>query len=243
MVIISHYVRGWGGSSALSHPHQLKKNVVLDIICTRLSPFPEGPFYLSCNDDHLFMKVTENFTVICTPKFEEANEFYIIPTYDGEHPHEFAIVYYDKPVIKSLDPVPRYLNAPVGLCGQNVGPLHMKFDVKAHNSRLALHSRLEKSFHPVEKDPWISGRDIFYINCARRGWKKNAYICVRARRGQYITACVPSTEEHNEERHIFMLFRLIHPNDVKGSKKNHATTRGGSPTGSSIELVEMPEPK
>ena len=81
-------------------------------------------------------------------------------------------------------------------------------------SRLTLHNRLLKHYNPVDIAPWMDGRKVFFINCARRRARRDGYICVRLvtsrRRGrpELKTGCVPTKRSHNE-RDTWMLFRLL----------------------------------
>ena len=68
---------------------------------------------------------------------------------------------------------------------------------------------------------WTLSRDVFFINCSRRKFQRDGYLCVKAaQRGRhrihsdfFHTACVPSLKEHNDVDK-FMLFRLL-PSSVR----------------------------
>ena len=111
-----------------------------------------------------------------------------------------------------MAPIPRYLHVPVGLFGQNAGPLHLKNHALDSQSRLTLQSRLVKKYTPLDIGPWVNGSDVFFINCSRRAARLDGYICVklvtRGRTPELITACVSSKNKHNE-RNTWMLFRLL----------------------------------
>ena len=163
-----------------------------------------------------------------TRDIKQASAFYVFPNEDGGHSYEFIIGYYgdSRKVLKrkastltstpwpKMDPIPRYLHAPVGVLGNNFGPLHLKNHVLESQSRLTLHNRLLKHYTPVDIAPWVDGRDVFFINCARRRAKRDGYICVKlvtsrgGGRPELTTACVPAKRFHNE-RDTWMLFRLL----------------------------------
>ena len=189
-----------------------------------------GPYLIACNNDRIFWTVNpdNNYAVEATQDIKQASAFFIFPNEDGSHPYEFIIGYYgdSRKVLKrmastltstpwpEIDPIPRYLHAPVGILGNNFGPLHLKNHMLQSQSRLALHNRLLKHNNPVDITPWVDGRDAFFINCARRMAKRDGYICVKlvtTRRGgrpELRTGCVPTKRSHNE-RDTWMLFRLL----------------------------------
>lgn len=92
----------------------------------------------------------------------------------------------------------------------------MRFDVKEHESRLTLQSRLSRQYHPVEITPWVTGREAYFISTTRRFLRRTGYICVKRRGGGYRTAVVPSVEAHSEASRVYMVFRLIRPELFKG---------------------------
>lgn len=173
------------------------------------------------------MNPEDGYTIEATRNISNASIFYVIPSDSGKYPYEFIIGYYGDnrkalrrtsstltPVSRrEVDPLPRYLSAPVNTFGTNPGPLHLKFTVDHHDSRLTLQSRLIKGYKPVDTNTWVSGREAFYINCARRTLQKDGYICVKLIPGRrnapdLFTACVPSRRHHND-RNVWMLFRLL----------------------------------
>jgi len=178
--------------------------------------------------------------VEATQKVENASLFYVIPKDDGVHPYDFIIGYYgDKQLTrmpstlslhdKQVESVPRYLNAPVNIVGVNPGPLHLQYEVQEKRSRLTLLSRLVKGYSPVDTKAWVSGRDLFFINCARRTWKKDGYICVKqitvpGQQQRLITACVSSVKNNNE-RDLWMLFRLL-PASYRDTTSLHGEADG-----------------
>ncbi len=181
-------------------------------------PTLEGPFLISCSDDKVFLKVNDQSQIVGDENHTMGSLFYLVPTYDSDHPHEFSITHFSEKKFRDIDPVPRYLNAPTNICGKNHGPLTIRFDVKEHESRLTLQSRLHTHYNPVEITPWVTGREAYYISCARRPFRKTGYICVRRRGGRYITTCVPSIEYHSDASRQYMVFRLIRPELFQGGR-------------------------
>ena len=176
----------------------------------------------------MFWRVNQenDFAVEATTEIHNASLFFIIPNDDGIHPYEFLVAYYGEnrkglrrvmstlsPLThKYVDPIPRYLSAPVDVLGHNSGPLHLKDEVGEKDSRLTLHSRLVGPKTPIDTRNWVTSRDQYFINCSRRRFRVDGYISVnRVRRGReytYHTACKASLKEHNN-RNVGMLFRLL----------------------------------
>ena len=153
-----------------------------------------------------------------------ASLFYIFPNEDGKHPYEFILAFYGdgRSAVKRatstlipdtshiVDPIPRYMSAPVNVLGYNAGPLKLSFTASHSSSRLTLHSRLVKDYTPIDIKNWVNGKEAFFLNCARRLMKRDGYVCVkRQRQHRLTTACVPSTSSH-DETNTWMLFRLLH---------------------------------
>ena len=61
--------------------------------------------------------------------------------------------------------------------------------------------------HPVDTGIWLSGRDAYFINCARRKWKKDGYLAVSELRTEYRVGCAASKADHENGK--WMLFRLL----------------------------------
>ena len=185
-----------------------------------------GPFLVACGGKRQLYWSVDNsdHTVHATPNIKNASLFFVIPNDEGKHPHEFHIHYMGDNRklltrrVSSLTPlsqpavemIPCYLSASVSAFGTNSGPLQLKYHVVG-KSRLILESRMGAG-GPVSPSTWVSGHEVFFINCTRRRLKRDGYICVkrqgRHNEDRWITACVPSTRLHNEED-IFMLFRLL----------------------------------
>ena len=204
-----------------------------------------GPYLVACCDDKIFWRVNkaDKFAVEATRKVDDASLFYVFPSDSGAHPYEFIIGYYGdepnqpatslstvSPLGKTqIEPVACYLNAPVNIVGENSGPLRLQYEVQEKCSRLTLLSRLVKGHSPVDTKAWVSGRDLFFINCARRTWKKDGYICVKqitvpGQQPRLITACVSSVK-HNNERDLWMLFRLL-PASYRDTTSLHGEADG-----------------
>ena len=184
-----------------------------------------GPFVIAFGDKLLqYWTVNDDYTVRATRNPQNASLFFIVPS-DNKHPNEFHITYMGdnwrllKKRVSTLTPasqrpiqaIPRYLNASVSVFGTNPGPLQLRNYVSS-SSQLLLFGRVSNEKGPVSPQRWLQGRDMFFINCARRRFKKDGYIAMRKRqrcgRVEWITSCVPRREDHNEFS-IFMLFHLL----------------------------------
>ena len=176
-----------------------------------------------------------NYTVHATTDISNASPFFVFPTDEGSHPYEFHITYKDnnqrsqkkqdtssasKPD-QVTEQIPRFLSAPVTICGVNKGPLQLKHLIM-EEGRLVLETRIGKDKGPVDPQNWLNGQEVFFIKCARRRFKRDGYICVKQqRRGgedEWITACVPFKFLH-DEREFFMLFQLL-PASYKPQSQN-----------------------
>ena len=170
--------------------------------------------------------MSDDYTVHGTSNLRNASLFFIISNDNGKHPYEFHITYIGdnrqalKKRVSSLTPlgqkpieaIPRYLNAKVSVIGTNPGPLRLQYHVSGR-SRLLLFGRVAKDEGPISSETWTQGRDMFFINCARRKMKRDGYIAMKRRHvrnatDDWITCCVPHHLHHNESS-VFMLFRLL----------------------------------
>ena len=190
-----------------------------------------GPFLISCSSGKLFLTVNVNngYSVEGTDKIRHASEFYIFPTEEGKHPYEFKIAHMNGGSSKlrrtstllsshertKSSEVPSFLNVPTNIIGRNSRPLRMQYAVRAVDSRLALRSRIKSTARSVSTVPWVTGKDIFYIQCARRSYKRASFLALRQQtrregNASYRLTAVPSVDDHNE-RTTFMLFKLMSP--------------------------------
>ena len=187
---------------------------------------------------NIFWKVNsdeEIYSIGATIDLNQASLFYILPDDDGKHIHEFRIGWkisncreklikrtrsiLHPDTVNDLEPLCRYLDAKVNVTGRNPGPLQLKSGVDNSHCRLTLHSRLigrSRSKAPIDIKVWASGKEEFFICCARRRLKVDGYIAIkrtlagreREAEERYTTACVPKQACHNE-RDTWMLFRLL----------------------------------
>lgn len=179
--------------------------------------------------------------MIATRDLRQASLFFVVPTDDGENQYEFLIAHYgdtglapknirrrssglSNPSVFDLPPVGRYLAAPLSTFGKNPGPLFLRSSVSQTQCRFVIHHRLShqsKKGLVADLATWTLSRDVFFINCSRRKFKRDGYLCVKAAKGGrrgigsdvHYMACVPSLKEHND-RDTFMLFRLL-PSSVR----------------------------
>ena len=121
--------------------------------------------------------VNENFEVVCTDDPSKASQFYVIPNDDDDD--QFGIAYNAKSSQQDMWPITCYLSVPTNLSGHNPGPLKVTEHPSSKDLSMTIESPLKRSSVPADLDKWVSGEDIFYINCARRFVFSNAYICVK----------------------------------------------------------------
>ena len=121
-----------------------------------------------------------------TDDVSEASEFFVVPCEEEGKRRHFSIFYNSKTKLKQRDakpcmrvkPIARYLCAYVNFRGICDNPLELKLNAKESKSMLVLHDRRSKHLHPVDLTDWINGKEIFYINCKHRAFKKDSYLSV-----------------------------------------------------------------
>lgn len=126
--------------------------------------------------------------ILVTEDMNEASEFFIVPCEENGTGRHFSIFHNSESKLKQPDakrkmrvkPIPRYLCTYVNFRGVSDGPLELKLNAKESKSMLVLHDRRSKHLHPAELTDWINGKEIFYINCKHRSFKKDSYISVAA---------------------------------------------------------------
>ena len=201
----------------------------------------DGPFFITCGSggDGPFLRVdpTNHDAVVATRDISTASPFYILPNDNPDIPNEFYIAHYEdisdthkvtrrKSEISvfsehrsKISSVPKYLEAPLNWLGRNRGPLFMRDTVSEESSRFVLHHRVINNDKPRPNplNSWVSGGDMFYINCSRRRHRKDGYLCIRRihlrqprqqDNEDFITACVRDIGYHDNVN-VFMLFRLL----------------------------------
>ena len=150
-----------------------------------------------------------NYTVHVTNDIRNASPFFIIPNDEGKSAYEFHIVYKgdDQHLQKKqevsttskpqhfTEQIPRYLSAHLTIGGVNTSSLQLKHHV-LNESRLILENRIGEDKGPVNPQNWVNGREVFFVRCTRRRFRRDGYICVKQqrRRGsedEWIIACVP----------------------------------------------------
>ena len=134
--------------------------------------------------------------VMGTTKREQASLFYVIPTDEGRHPHEFYIGYMGdemdalhlpkgpaNPIskVKQLAPIPQYVMAELNMLGRCDGPLEVSAGAYRNQVRFSLHNSAAKKSAAlrtsVDTGKWAQGEG-FFINCARRVFKLDGYIAM-----------------------------------------------------------------
>lgn len=182
---------------------------------------------------------------------ENASKFYIKPSGNPKHPDEFYICYYDHDLHEVntddefdetkeyIEPIPRYLKTPTNILGSTPGPLQLGYYVKSKETRLVLVSNVRKHGQPpVSLSAWMSGREICFIQCARRRQRKG-FIAVIKVGGSYHTCCVHS--KHNEDESTsFMLFQLVKTPDTKTGKTEDTPGQDVGPLMPHMTFPEFP---
>ena len=231
-----------------------------------------GPFIISCNNDGVYLTVNkdENDSLEGTININKASTFHIVPS-DGSHPNEFMIIYCSEDTSSRRDQLrrgstslnvhlqqavrsmPKYLNADTSVRGKNPGPIYMEMKVEESCAKLVLQSRVLTKKHQMVMDTtsWVNGRDVYFIRCARRRFKKEGYLCMKFKPGQdrappYRIKIVPSTDAHNEDNK-FMLFRLLPvsvkqlmmPQIERNDSSDDTQTGSSDDTSSRLELEKL----
>ena len=190
----------------------------------------------------LYWSVNDDYTIHATTDIMNASPFFIIPNDEGSNAYEFHIAYRQpsqgEQASSSMEPILRYLSAPLTICGVNMGPLQLKHLIM-EEGRLVLETRIGKDKGPVNPQNWVNGREAFFVRCARRRFKRDGYICVKQQgRGEWITACVPFKFFH-DERDTFMLFRLL-PTYYREQQSQNAS---GTHTEDAVHVPNNPTSK
>ena len=169
--------------------------------------------------------------MLATRDVSQASRFFVAPTDDGHNRYEFHIVHYSdscslKPELYrrssstfsqfdrcEVQPIASYLSAPLNMLGKNSGTLVMKNSAEEEECRFVLHHRLSRQKSRTtafDLATWTSSREIFYINCSRRSFKRDGYLVIKweEKSDSFITACVSSIKDHGNAD-TYMLFRLL----------------------------------
>ena len=154
-----------------------------------------------------------------------ASKFYVKASNNAKHPDEFYICYFDVDLSEHrkirphdqfdktkeyVEPIPRYLQTPIDMLGHNPGPLKLGYHIKSRNTRLVLVNAVRSHRQPpVSLSVWMSGREMCFIQCARRRQRKG-YIAVTMDqfRTGYHTCCVHSKCNESQPS-SFMLFQIV----------------------------------
>ena len=181
----------------------------------------------------LYWTVDKGHHVTATSKKENALKFYIKPSNNPKHPEEFYICHYDADISADelqdkdevdetkefVEPIPRYLVTPTDAFGRNPGPLKLEYHVRSRDTRLSLVSCFRRRHQaPVSLSEWISGREMCFIQCARRKHMKG-YIAVMRNKyhGHYETCCVHS-KRNEDEYFSFILFQTVRTLETRANR-------------------------
>ena len=197
-----------------------------------------------------------------TLDINKASPFHIVPS-DGSHPNEFMIVYYNEKAActvrdhklkrgsttlnahlqMAVSPMPRYLKANTTITGNNHGPITMEMKVDETCARLVLQGRIASNKHHMIMDTslWVAGREVYFIRCARRRFKKEGFLCMKYKpslEGLPYRLKIVSSTEKDDENH-FMLFRLL-PLSLKQQSELYTETDENDPQpGDHLELEKL----
>lgn len=186
------------------------------IISTHVYILIDGPFFICCNRENIFLSVSDSRQIEATQDINHASKFYIVRCDEGDDHffivHEAPTSLWNGNVTKfeKMPPVPMYLRALMNWRRRSTPtkPLMMEMNV---NSRLSIHSRKDKEFHPAKLAEWVSQKEVFFIKCKNQAklFPKSSYLCVYQPEGEatYVTGCKPDIRSDDSKR--FMLFRLI----------------------------------
>lgn len=187
----------------------------------------EGPYFISCDDARVFLKVVlddkDHASLYGTTTIEEASLFNIVLTDDGANPYEFYIGWQKSETVDMPGTI-RYLNAPLSIGGHNKGPLSLESRGKKQNSIFCINNRLIDTIcgllqgsENINPEIWCKGFESFLIRCSRRSFGIDGFMAVQrtdsAAVEQYQTICRPSASGC-DDRHLFMTFQL-HSQDKK----------------------------
>lgn len=174
----------------------------------------------------------ERHVVLATSDINNASEFCIVPSDDKMGINEFYIVYYkqmeeagakdtkgsrysvlcDAQDDENSSSISLYVDAPQSVWGNNPGPLPVRDAVSQKTCRFVLNERLlsDKGLDPASLEQWTNGKEMFYISCSRRAFRRDGYLAVRKQAGghQYLTCCISDISSHDNQN-TFMLFRLL----------------------------------
>jgi hypothetical protein len=196
-----------------------------------------GPFLIvsdSLNCESVYFFVDEDtMSLQATTNKSLASHFYIINSDKGTLVQDFHIVYAGTPkkVDKALkrnvtllsfgydgvssqnQKLPYYLSTPLKFRGVNPGPLYFGLHPEKEDTLFVLQSRLRTKDSPPEViDPWIQGREGFFIQCHKRKFAVDGFLSIRTlihgSTMEYRPVCVSSkgaTPSH------LMVFRLVKP--------------------------------
>ena len=156
--------------------------------------------------------MNENLQVEGTEDVSEASKFFILPNDNIDSEVTFSITYKHPSSKPSLDPIPYYLTAPVGLFGSNRGPLRVEKRAAMADTTFILQDR-RKQGKCVEISEWTKEEKIFYIKSPARRVFPDSYLCVKEARqleAAYTTACLSSIARNTANK--YLLFRLINEN-------------------------------
>lgn len=182
-----------------------------------------GKYLIQCGDQEMYWKVessdNDHILTITTDK-REAAVLSIIPSDDTDENFDFSIGWQNESLQDILDSdskdepeypkMMRYLEVKTFMFWHYGGPLRMKSELSAKDSRLCLYKQRMDDYAetPTNTIQWLGKKAVVFISSAAR----RSFIAVtRLQTGaedEYWTKCVSSPRFH-DEKNAWMLFRLL----------------------------------
>ena len=162
---------------------------------------------------------TDHILTITTDK-QQASVLSIIPTDETNENFDFSIGWQGETfqdIEDTEDSKPqkmmRYLEVKTYLFFWHfAGPLRMKAELTARDSRLCLYKqRIDDSTDiPTDTNQWLGANDVFISSATRRSFIAITRIPAanEGEEDQYKTRCL-SSQKYHDEKNTWMLFRLL----------------------------------
>ena len=191
--------------------------------------FIVGQYLIQCGDEDMYWMVEttgpEHILTITTD-IQQASVFSIIPSEETDENFDFSIGWRSKSLQDIIDcddaeskesysrKMMRYLEVKTFFFfGHYAGPLRMKSEITAKDSRLCLYTQRidDNNYIPSDTNQWLAKKSVVFISSA----SKRSFIAVtriaateEGKQDQYKTKCLSSQKFHNETN-VWMLFRLL----------------------------------
>ncbi len=192
---------------------------------------------IQCADEKMYWKVevsNSDYLLTVTKEFNQASIFHVIPSEETDDPYDFSIGWQGKTLQDIMDQdrsgattkaptkIMRYLELKTYFFGHS-GSLNLKSHLSAKDSRLCLYNQIaDDDFDsPADTTPWFEEKKVFFISSVN----KKSFIAVsHDQEDQYGVKCV-GAQKCNNEKNIWMLFRLLPSEDCIDDAENRLKTR------------------